>query len=131
MSDDRHGDSYSIKGRIPAMLNGELVDIIVVFDNENPYGVVLGAQVKYDTATQTETVAKGLVDIAADDKIDYLCDYYTYAGVYSDTYYLGDAYTATGQWKIENLSVGNGGYQMTYRLTDIYGNKYWSPSVSD
>jgi len=43
--------------------------------------------------------------------------------VYSDTYYLGDAYTATGQWKIENLSVGNGGYQMTYRLTDIYGNQ--------
>jgi len=34
--------------------------------------VVLGAQVKYDTVTQTETVAKGLVDIASGDKIDYL-----------------------------------------------------------
>jgi Clostripain family len=129
VSDDRQGDSYSIKGRIPAMLNGQLVDIIVMFDNQNPYGVVLGAQVKYDAATQTETVAKGLVDIVAGDKIDYLCDYYTYAGVYSDTYYLGDPYAATGEWKIENLSVGNGGYQMTYRLTDIYGNKYWTPSV--
>ena len=79
VSDDRQGDSYSIKGRIPAMLNGQLVDIIVMFDNQNPYGVVLGAQVKYDAATQTETVAKGLVDIVAGDKIDYLCDYYTYA----------------------------------------------------
>jgi len=34
ISDDRHGDTYSTKGRIPALLNGQLVDIIVVFDNE-------------------------------------------------------------------------------------------------
>jgi hypothetical protein len=131
VSDDRHGGSYSIKGRIPAMLNGRLVDIIVVFDDQDPYGVVLGAQIKYDPATQSETVPKGLVDIVAGDKIDYLCDYYTYAGKYSDTYYLGDQYAATGEWRIENLSVGDSGYQMTYRLTDIYGNKYWTPSISD
>ena len=131
VSDDRHGDSYSTKGRIPALLNGKLVDIIVVFDDQNPYGVVLGAQIKYDSATQTETVPKGLLDVVAGDKIDYLCDYYTYAGTYSDTYMLGDPYTATGEWTIENLPVGNSGYQMTYRLTDIYGNTYWTPSISD
>jgi hypothetical protein len=140
MSDDRSGDSYSIKGRVPAMLNGEPVDIILVFDNDHPDGVVLGAQPKYDTATETgtgtatvaagtATVAKGLLDIVSGDKIDYLCDYYTYAGQYSNTYYLGDQYVATGQWTVANLSVGNLGYQMTYRLTDIYGNQYWTPSV--
>ena len=76
----------------PAMLNGQLVDIIIVFDNENPKGKVIGAKVKYDTATQTETVPKGLIDIVAGDKIDYLCDYYTYDGQYSNTYYLGKQY---------------------------------------
>ena len=131
VSDDRSGDSYSIKGRVPAMLNGQLVDIILVFDDQNPDGVVLGAQPKYDAETETETVAKGLLDIVAGDKIDYLCDYYTYGGEYNDTYYLGDQYIATGEWVIENLSVGDLAYQMTYRLTDIYGNKYWTPSVSD
>ena len=130
MTDDRYGETYATKGRVPALLNGQLVDIIIVFDNQTPYGTVLGAQVKYDAETQTETVAKGLLDIAAGDKIDFLCDYYTYDGDYSDTYYLGEQYIATGAWKIENLSVGRNKYQMTYRLTDIYGNNYWTPSIT-
>ncbi|HZL07169.1 MAG TPA: peptidase C11, partial [Coriobacteriia bacterium] len=131
MSDDHHGDSYTIKGRVPAKLNGQLVDIILVFDDQRPYGVVLGAQKRYDPKTQTETVPKGLIDIVAGDEIDYLCDYYTYEGGYSNTYLLGEQYTATGEWQIENLSVGQSGYQMTYRITDIYGNRYWTPSVTD
>jgi len=131
MSDDRYGDTYSTKGRVPAMLNGQLVDIIVVFDNDYPNGRVLGAQKKYDPATETETVAKGLIDIVRGDKIDFLCDYYTYDGEYSDTYYLGKQYTATGEWTVENLKLTNRNYQMTYRITDIYNNKYWTPSVTN
>ena len=130
ISDDRYGDTYSIKGRVPALLNGQLVDIILVFDNQNPKGTVLGAQIRYDIKTETETLAKGVIDIKAGDKIDFLCDYYTYEGDYKDTYYLGEQYTATGEWKIENLSVGNKNYQMTYRITDIYDNKYWTPSIT-
>lgn len=129
-SDDRHGERYSTMGRIPALLNDQLVDIIVAFDNENPYGKVLGAQKIYKTESKTETVAKGLLKIEAGDQIDFLCDYYTYKGKYSDTYMLGKRYTATGQWKIENISVGNKKYQMTYRLTDIYNNHYWTPSIT-
>lgn len=131
VSDDHEGDLYSIRGRVPALLNDQLVDIIIVFSNEYPDGMVLGAQVKYDTETETGTVAKGLIDIVAGDRIDYLCDYYTYEGEYTDTYYLGDQYTATGEWTVENLSVGDNDYQMTYRVTDIYGNQYWTPAVSD
>ncbi|HHV29988.1 MAG TPA: peptidase C11 [Clostridium sp.] len=131
VSDDRSGDTYSTKGRIPALLNGQLVDIIVVFDNENPYGKVLGAQIRYDTKTETETLAKGLIDIAAGDKIDFLCDYYTYEGEYIDTFFLGEQYTATGKWEIENLHLGDRDYKMTYRITDIYDNKYWTPSITN
>ncbi|MBN1461194.1 MAG: peptidase C11, partial [Armatimonadetes bacterium] len=131
MSDDHEGDAYSIRGRVPALLNDQLVDIIVVFSNESPDGMVLGAQIKYDAATETETVARGLIDIVAGDKIDYLCDYYTYEGEYTDTYYLGNQYTATSEWTVENLSVGDNSYQMTYRFTDIYGNQYWTPPISD
>ena len=131
LSDDRYGETYSIKGRVPAMLNDQLVDIILVFDNENPDGRVIGAQIKYDTETQTEALPKGLIDIAAGDRIDFLCDYYTYDGNYTDTYYLGEQYTATGEWTVENLSISNSKYQMTYRLTDIYNNKYWTPSITN
>lgn len=131
ISEDRHGDNYTIKGRVPALLNGQPVDIMLAFDNQNPYGTVIGAQTKYDTSSQTETLAKGLIDINPGDKIDFLCDYYTYSGEYKDTYYLGKQYIATGEWKIENLSVGNKKYQMTYRITDIYNNKFWTPSITN
>ena len=131
VSEDRVGESSTIRGRVPALLNDRLVDIIVVFDDQNPYGVVLGAQPKYDAETETGTVAKGLIDIVSGDKIDYLCDYYTYDGDYDDTYYIGDPYTATGDWEVENLSVGGMDYRMTYRFTDIYGNRYWTPPISD
>ena len=76
-------------------------------------------------------MARGLLDIVEGDKIDYLCDYYTYEGEYNDTYHLGDQYTATGEWTVENLPVGDNAYQMTYRFTDIYGNQYWTESISD
>ncbi|MDD3656584.1 MAG: clostripain-related cysteine peptidase [Atribacterota bacterium] len=131
VSDDRSRDTYSIKGRIPALLNDQLVDIIVVFDNEEPYGLILGAQIKYDQEPETETIAKGLLGIVEGDRIDFLCDYYTYEGEYDDTYYLGNQYTATGEWEIENLSIGINDYQMTYRITDIYGNQYWTPSITN
>jgi len=131
LSDDRYGDTYSIKGRVPAMLNGQLADIIIVFDNDSPKGKVIGARIKYDPKTQTEAVAKGLIDIAAGDRIDFLCDYYTYDGQYKDTYYLGDQYTATGEWTIENLRISSGKYKMTYRITDVYNNKYWTPAITD
>lgn len=129
ISEDRRDTHYMIKGRIPAMLNNELVDIIVIFTNEEPDGVVLGAQYVYDPLKQTKTVAKGLFDIKAGDKIDFLCDYYTYQGKFQDSYFLGKPYTASGMWKIQNLSLGKRKYQMTYRMTDIYNNKYWTPSV--
>jgi hypothetical protein len=131
ISEDRDGDKYTIKGRVPAKLNGQSVDIILLFNNENPGGTVLGAQIRYDTNTQTQTQAKGLIEIVKGDKIDYLCDYYTYKGEYKDSFYLGEKYTVTGNWKIDNLPVGNGKYKMTYRITDIYNNKYWTPSVTD
>lgn len=131
VSDDHAGDSYLIKGRVPALLNGQPVDIIIAFTDDAPDGVVMGAQPRYDSETETGTVARGLIDIVAGDAIDYLCDYYTYDGDFTDTYYLGERYIATGQWQIENLSVGDMPHKMTYRFTDIYGNRYWTPAVSD
>jgi hypothetical protein len=131
ISDDRTAEGYSIRGRVPALLNNQRVDIIIVFDDHNPYGVVLGAQIVYDLDAETVTLAKGLLDIVRGDAIDFLCDYYTYDGVYTDSFFLGDRMVASGQWRIENLSVGGYGYQMTYRVTDIYNNQIWTPSIRD
>ena len=128
ISMDQIDDGYVIRGRVPAMLNGERVNIILVFDSENPDGYVAGAMADYEETTDVS--GKGLTDIQAGDKIDFLCDYYTYDGTYSDTYELGEQMIATDAWVIGNAPVGNDNYRMTYRITDIYNAQYWTPSVT-
>lgn len=131
VSEDQVGESYTIVGRVPALLNGTRVNIILEFTSENPYGTVLGAQTDYEAET-TDTIRKGLVEIAAGDKIDFLCDYYNYDGSFSDSYYLGEQMTATGEWTVGNAPLGDGvNWQMSYRLTDVYGGQYWTPTVKN
>jgi hypothetical protein len=121
------GDNWSITGRIPAMLNGMLVDIIVHFNNDYPYGVVAGARINYGDVT--DTVAKGLIEINRGDVIDFLCDFYSYDQEYNDSYYLGEQMTVTGDLIVSNVNIGDDRCLVTYRLTDIYNNTYWTPAV--
>ncbi len=131
VSEDQVDDSYTILGRVPALLNGTRVNIILEFTNENPYGAVLGAQYDYE-ATATDTIMKGLVEIVAGDEIDFLCDCYYYDGSFDDAYYLGERMVATGDWEIGNAPLGNGvNWQMSYRITDVYGGQYWTPAVQN
>jgi hypothetical protein len=131
ISSDYNGDNYYIKGRVPAMLNDQLVNIIIEFDQDNPNGTVMGAMTIYDTETETASQAKGLIQINEGDIIDYLCDYYSYSGEYNDSYYLGESYIAEEYWTLENLLLEDIAYQISYRLTDIFNNQYWTPSISD
>ena len=128
---DAYGNQYTFLGRIPALLNNERVDIIVSFDQDNPEGTVMGARKIYPGEEEALNLAKGLINIEIGDQIDFLCDYYTYEGDFDDNYYLGDPLTFDGTWQIENLSIINLNYLMSYKLTDIYGNSYWTPAILD
>ena len=130
VSEDQIDDSFTILGRVPALLNGTRVNIILRFTDENPNGEVLGAQYDY-AADTTDTVMKGLVEIASGDKIDYLCDFYNYDGTFHDAYYLGEQMTASGSWEIGNAPLGDVKWDMAYRITDIYGGQYWTPAVKN
>jgi hypothetical protein len=126
-SSESSGATWSISGRIPALLNGNRVDLIVKFDNDYPDGLVLGARTDYGGTTSA--IAKGLTKIKAGDEIDFLCDYYTYEGNYQDSFYLGEKMTADGDLSVSNVRIGNNRCQVTYRLTDVYNNTYWTPAV--
>ena len=121
-------DKYSITGRVPAMLNGTRVNLYLVFDNENPHGYIAGAQADYHE-NETLTVAKNLIQLESGDRLEFLCDYYTYDGKYSDTYYLGEPMTVRGTPVISNEDVGDGKVILTYRFTDIYNQEYWSEAL--
>ena len=124
------GVNYSITGRVPALLNGERVDLLLVFDNANPYGYIAGARTVY-TEGETETVAKGMGELQAGDTLDFLCDYYSYDGEYMDSYYLGEQMTVTDEMVISNVDVGEGDVKVTFRFTDIYNQEYWTEAFEE
>ena len=124
-------DKYSITGYVPAMLNGERVNLILTFDDQNEEGYVAGVSYDYDD-TVTEVEGKNLSSLSAGDKLQFLCDYYSYSGDFQDNYDLGNPITVSdpSNITIRNVSVGQGKVKIAYRFTDIYGQDYWSPALS-
>ena len=117
---------YTITGRVPALLNGEYADLILVFTSENPYGSIAGACFDYRDG-ETETVAK-ITELTEGDTIDFLCDFYTYDGEYEDSFMIGDQLIYRGDEQISNVYLTDDA-TATYRFTDIYNNSFWTPSI--
>ena len=119
---------WSINGYIPALLNGERVRLITVFDQDHKEGFIAGAQTDYRKG-ETDTVAKELTEITDGDKIDFVCDYYTYAGDYQDSYMLGEQLTVSGDLKLSDVELKDGALKITYLFTDRYNQEYWSAAI--
>ena len=132
-----HTDSYMhdgwmlTTGYVPALLNGDQVKLEIIFDYEHPDGFIAGARIDYE-GTDNETEARGLIELQAGDKIDFICDYYTYAGEYEDSYFIGDQFVVEDpdNIKISYTYVG-GDYLALYKFTDIYGGEYWTEIVPE
>lgn len=123
-------DKYSISGYVPAYLNDERVNLIIVFDSENPNGYIAGASTDYINS-ETETVAKNMIELEAGDTLDFVCDYYDYSGTYSDSYYLGEQMIVSDNMEISNVSVGDGNLKISYCFTDIYNQVYWTETINE
>ncbi len=117
---------YAEVGYVPAIVNGTRADLILVFDQDHPYGYIAGAQVVYLNG-ETDTEAKNLVGIGKGDQIQFVCDYLDYKGNYRDTYKLGDPITLGDEVEIGNTYVDAKKCRLTYCLTDIYQGHYWTP----
>lgn len=123
-------DNYTITGRVPVLLNGERADLILVFDSVNEDGYVAGATFDYKEG-ETEVIAKNLTTLEKGDKLEFLCDYYDYAGNYDDTYSLGDmtVKAAMESMQITNLVIEDKPILISYVFTDIYGNNYYTEGL--
>lgn len=128
LTSDSEGDSYTITGYVPALLNGERVNLILEFSDENPKGSIVGASTDYHNG-ETELQAKNLGKLSIGDTLEFICDYYSYNGEYQDSYLLGEPMKVTENMEISNVSVGDNNVRITYRFTDIYNNKYWSKTL--
>ncbi len=123
--------SWTTTGRIPALLNGQLVDLWVVFVSGNKGGVVTGAYPAYENG-ETDTLAKGKIVIHPGDEIQLVCDAYDADRIsYAGTVTLGEAFTVpSGGLKLEQRTItGADDFRVSYRLTDLYGVSYWTPAI--
>ena len=121
-------EDYS-KGKVPAYLNGELVNLIIVWDSNNQNGKVIGAE-SVDEYGNTTITQKGLIQIKNGDKIEPLFDYYNYNGEYKSSYTVGDPLVVDNDNLVVNYNdIGSGKYYVYYKITDVYGNDYYTESV--
>ena len=58
-----------------------------------------------------------------------MCDYYDYKGNYKESYKLGDPIILGDETEIANTAVNEEKCRLTYCLTDIYQQQYWTPVV--
>ena len=120
-------------GYVPAMLNGERVELLLRFDAETGEGELIGIRTVYEDEeiqelpkTQTE-----LRLLQPGDVLDFLCDYYRYDGSYENSYFLGEQ-LVIGQdgVKIENVPLEESDRPVyTFRFTDLYQQHYWTESL--
>lgn len=115
-------NNYKILGYIPAYLNNQRVNLIINFTNDNPDGIVLGAQSIYDNSN---IQAKGLIPINDGDEIKFICNYYAYDGTFIDEYQINDTLIVDGTLDIYNVYLDNN-YVYAYCFKDYYGNNMWT-----
>jgi hypothetical protein len=119
---------WIITGRVPALVNDVRMDLLIVFDNEHEEGYVAGARPVY--ADETETVAKALDTLEQGDRIVFLADLYDYQQNYTASYAFGQPLTVNGELKVSNVYLPDKSKALvTYRVTDIYQQAYWTPVI--
>ncbi|MBQ5951882.1 MAG: peptidase C11 [Lachnospiraceae bacterium] len=133
---DFDAKTATISGYVPAYLTHkdedgnevkDQVRIILIWDQDHEDGYVAGAEKVYAEG-ETETMARGLIEIEKGDKIDFLCDYYKYDGTYQDSYMMGDPMVVGDALTISNVRLQEKAVAM-YKLTDIYGQGYFTETI--
>ena len=120
-------DEYVMSGYVPALLNGVRVNLLLNFDHERPYGYIAGAEPVYASG-ESDTQAKNLIQVGSGDTLQFLCEYYDYKGNYQASYRLGSPLTLGDTVEIANTEIGKPAVA-TYLLTDLYQQRWWTPSV--
>lgn len=118
------------KYAIPAVLNGEEVDIIVVFDDANPDGRIIGAR---PLSGETGMAAKNMLKIKKGDKLKFLY-YAEYFGEDEskelEEWYEGEEFTVGDEFELEWLEVNPGEvYLYGFYFIDVQQNGYYTDFV--
>ena len=65
------------------------------------------------------------------DRLDFICDYYSYSGEFQDNYMLGDPMEVSEEMLISDVDLGDGNLRQSFRFTDLYQQHYWTPALEN
>lgn len=116
-------DSWSTWGIVPIWYNNQDAELIVAWDDENPYGYVRGWRYAEHGSMQ-----RGLFEVRNGMTFSFVCDYYTYDEQFVDSYLWGDM-TVRGNIEVSYEDVGEADCLVYYQLYDIYQNSYWTEAL--
>ena len=129
-------NSYTVIGRIPAILNDETdCNVIVKFTSEDPHGSVVGISTvqNYNQPEQILGKIEPIDDESlAGAKLTFAADFYTYEGEFVDQYATGNELTIDPEHDIviSNIMLDKAeDAKAMYKITDIYANEFWTEKL--
>lgn len=126
------GKNWAEVGYVPILLNGERYYMFIAFDSETEErkgGYVAGVQPVYNES-EVPTLAKGFMRLNKGDKIDFIFDCYGEDGSYQNSYLYGKQITVGSSLTVGYMDLGDLSCDVTYCLTDIYGNEFWTEAIT-
>jgi len=117
-------DFWFTYGVAPVMYNNREAEIVIRWDDHNPYGYVLGWRYTLDGSGSQ----RGLFGFENGMRFEIICDYYTYDGDFLGQYYWGGL-TINGPITVSYEDVGDADVLVYYELFDIYRNTYWTEAI--
>ena len=128
------GEDY-IRYAVPAYLNGQDVNLIVLYDGLNPEGKVIGAMPLYDP--ETGMAPKQMIKIRDGDVIELFYYAERFIDIDDDSepsdddaiWYEGNEFTVDGELLIENWEVLEGIYLYGFTIVDLQGNVYYTDFI--
>ncbi|NLT13907.1 MAG: zinc-ribbon domain-containing protein [Clostridiales bacterium] len=120
-------------GYVPAVLNGT-TDIDIIVERDGEYGEDYIAGYRFVESNSTiggeGTLGKGYKQFKPGDKIDFVCDFYTYEGDFDDSYLIGETVTiGLTPPTVTYEDVGENNVLQCYMLVDVYQNYSWTEYV--
>lgn len=106
------------------------IQIMLCWDSEHDGGYVLGYRDGDDDFSTPGLAERSVRNFIKGDKIQILCDYYDYEGNYDDEYYYEEPIVVDSALVVSYEDLGDNPIDVCAHFIDIYGNEYWSESVT-
>ena len=130
------GTNYTIAGIVPCLINGELSNLVIVFDNAHESGYVAGIAADYGKEEEIDVVGKTMTELEKGDVIEFVCNFYNYDGSFEDTHIMGtpiEIKESAEELAVSDTEITAGNADLstivTYTFKDLYGAEHWTEAL--